>query len=142
MEYAHPNYIRRINAIDPRLWALYNPGGLKARFNTSPFSALPAGYNVLTDADIDLVEGSGAGGSPVVIGSLDTGVDTDHPDFTGKLILGWDWVNGDALPEDDNGHGTHTIGIMVDVIKASGANVKVHVQKVCTPRAAAPHPPS
>ncbi|HYR11238.1 MAG TPA: S8 family serine peptidase, partial [Longimicrobium sp.] len=138
VEYAHPNYIRRINAIDPRLWAFYNPGGLFARFNTSPFNPLPVGYNSLTDADIDMVEGSGAGGSPVVIGSLDTGADTDHPELVGKLILGWDWANGDALPEDDNGHGTHTIGTMVGTtvgvagVSGAGTNVQVHVQKVCT----------
>ena len=144
VEYAHPNYIRRINAIDPRLWAFYNPGGLFARFNTSPYNPLPVSYNSITDADIDMVEGSGAGGSPVVIGSLDTGADTDHPELVGKLILGWDWANGDALPEDDNGHGTHTIGTMVGTtvgvggVSGAGANVQVHVQKVCTAAGSCP----
>ncbi|WP_420126165.1 S8 family peptidase [Longimicrobium sp.] len=144
VEYAHPNYIRRINAISPALWAFYNPGGLKAYFNTSPFSALPSGYWSLTDADIDLVENSGTGGSQVVIGSLDTGADTDHPELVGKLILGWDWANSDALPEDDNGHGTHTIGTMVGTnvgvggLSGAGANVQVHVQKVCTAAGSCP----
>ncbi|HEX6373113.1 MAG TPA: S8 family serine peptidase [Longimicrobium sp.] len=138
VEYAEPNYIRRITAINPALWAFYNPGGLQARFNTSPFNYLPAGYTSITDADQDNIEGIGAGGSEVVIGSLDTGADTDHPEFTGKLILGWDWANGDALPEDDNGHGTHTIGTMVGTtvgvagVTGAGTNVKVYVQKVCT----------
>jgi subtilisin family serine protease len=138
VEYAHPNYIRRINVIDPRLWAFKNPGGLFARFNYSPFNPLPVGYNSITDADIDMVEGSGAGGSPVVIGSLDTGVDTGHLELVGKLILGWDWANSDALPADDNGHGTHTIGTMVGTtvgvggVSGAGANVQVYVQKVCT----------
>lgn len=144
VEYAEPNYIRRINAINPALWAFYNPGGLTAYFNTSPFGALPAGYSSIADADQDNIETIGAGGSQVVIGSLDTGADTDHPELVGKLILGWDWANGDALPEDDNGHGTHTIGTMVGTtvgvagVTGAGTNVQVHVQKVCTSTGSCP----
>jgi subtilisin family serine protease len=139
VEYAEPNYIRHIEG-----WAHYNPGGLTAYFNTSPFAALPAGYASITDADIDAVSGIGSGGSQVVIGSLDTGADTDHPELTGKLILGWDWANSDALPEDDNGHGTHTIGTMVGTttgvagVTGAGTNVKVYVQKVCTAAGSCP----
>ena len=137
VEYAEPNYIRRIDAINPALWAFYNPGGLTAYFNTSPFGPLPAGYASLADADQDNIENIGGGGSQVVIGSLDSGADTDHPELVGKLILGWDWINNDALPEDDNGHGTHTIGTMVGTnvgvagVTGAGSNVRVHVQKVC-----------
>jgi subtilisin family serine protease len=132
VEYAHPNYIRRIQG-----WEHTNPGGLTAYFNTSPYNALPAGYASIADADIDAVAGIGAGGSQVIIGSLDSGVDTGHPELAGKLILGWDWVNNDALPADDNGHGTHTIGSMVGTnvgvagLTGAGTNVQVHVQKVC-----------
>jgi subtilisin family serine protease len=139
VEYAEPNYIRHIEG-----WAHYNAGGLTAYFNTSPFAALPAGYSSITDADIDAVAGIGSGGSQVVIGSLDTGADTDHPELTGKLILGWDWANSDALPEDDNGHGTHTIGTMVGTtvgvagVTGAGTNVKVYVQKVCTAAGSCP----
>jgi subtilisin family serine protease len=138
VEFAEPNYIRRIEAINPALWAFYNPGGLQAQFNTSPFAFLPAGYTSITDADQDNIEGIGGGGTEVVIGSLDTGADTDHPEIAANLILGWDWANGDALPEDDNGHGTHTIGTMVGAtvgvagVTGAGTNVKVYVQKVCT----------
>jgi subtilisin family serine protease len=144
VEYAEPNYIRQINYIDPRLWAFYNPGGLFARFNTSPYSPLPVAYNSIADADIDAIENIAVGGSQVVIASLDTGVDTDHPEFAGKLILGWDWVNGDALPEDANGHGTHTIGTMVGTtvgvagVTGAGTNVKVHVQQVCSATGSCP----
>ncbi|HYW12847.1 MAG TPA: S8 family serine peptidase [Longimicrobium sp.] len=144
VEYAEPNYIRRINAINPALWAFYNPGGRQARFNTSPFNFLPSGYTSITDADQDNIESIAIGGSPVVIGSLDTGADTDHPELVGKLILGWDWANGDALPEDDNGHGTHTIGTMVGTtvgvagVAGAGTNVQVHVQKVCTSTGSCP----
>lgn len=144
VEYAEPNYIRRIDAINPALWAFYNPGGLSANFNTSPFAALPAAYASITDADQDNIEFIGGGGSQVIIGSLDSGADTDHPEIAGNLILGWDWVNGDALPEDDNGHGTHTIGTMVGAtvgvagVTGAGTNVQVYVQKVCNSAGSCP----
>jgi thermitase len=58
------------------------------------------------------------GSSDIVIAVVDTGIDLDHPDLScpGKLTLGWDFVNGDPIPDDDhqtNGfaHGTHVAGI-------------------------------
>lgn len=139
VEYAEPNYIRRVLG-----WEHTNPGGLTAYFNTAPYNPLPASYASLADADIDAVAGIGGGGSQVIIGSLDSGVDVGHPELAGKLILGWDWVNGDALPADDNGHGTHTIGSMVGTnvgvsgITGAGTNVQVHVQKVCNASGSCP----
>jgi serine protease len=141
VEYAEPNYIRQPTAIDPRLWAFYNPGGLNAYFNDPADSRngqpLGATYASLLDADADAIAGIGAGGSPVVISSIDTGVDMDHSEFTGRLIAGRDWFNNDANPEDDEGHGTHTSGTMagttVGVAGVTGAapNVRILVQKVC-----------
>lgn len=50
---------------------------------------------------------------------VDTGVDYTHNDFGGhasfpneKIIGGWDFVNNDADPLDDQGHGTHIAGII------------------------------
>lgn len=51
------------------------------------------------------------GNSGVIIAIIDSGVDLQHPEFSGKLIPGWDFVNKDAIPDDDNGHGTHCAGI-------------------------------
>lgn len=47
----------------------------------------------------------------VIIAIIDTGVDYNHPDLTGKTVAGWDFVNGDNDPMDDQGHGTHCAGI-------------------------------
>lgn len=50
-------------------------------------------------------------GGGVVIAIVDTGVDLDHPDLAPKLVAGIDLVDGDAIPDDPNGHGTHVAGI-------------------------------
>jgi LPXTG-site transpeptidase (sortase) family protein len=50
-------------------------------------------------------------GSPsVTIAFVDTGVDTHHVDLAGKIVPGYDFVNEDNDPQDDNGHGTHVAG--------------------------------
>jgi subtilisin family serine protease len=137
--YAEPNYLRQPTAINPNLWAFYNRGGLNMKFTTgkSKGQSLPSSYASTLDADEDNVEGYAAGGGDVVIGSIDTGVDLDHPELVGRTIAGRDFYNNDNDPSDDEGHGTHTTGTMagttVGVAGVSGAagHVKVYVQKVC-----------
>jgi subtilisin family serine protease len=36
---------------------------------------------------------------------------TDHPEFSGRLVTGYDFVNNDNDPTDDFGHGTNVTGI-------------------------------
>ncbi|MBM4431772.1 MAG: hypothetical protein FJ026_15720 [Chloroflexi bacterium] len=48
----------------------------------------------------------------VSVAVLDTGVDTGHPDLGASLLAGYDFVNNDADPDDDHGHGTHVAGIV------------------------------
>ncbi len=54
-------------------------------------------------------------GQGVVIGHIDTGVDTSHPALSGKFSGHfYDATNSSfSPPYDDVGHGTHTMGIMV-----------------------------
>lgn len=51
------------------------------------------------------------GASWVTIAVIDSGVDYSHPDLAYKVLPGYDFVNGDSDPQDDNGHGTHVAGI-------------------------------
>lgn len=139
--WAEPDYLREPTAIDSRLWAFYNPGGLLIYYTTGRNKNKPVtSFASLEDADEDNVEGYAAGGSAVVIGSIDTGVDFAHPEFlTGQLIAGTDWYSGDTDPSDTDGHGTHTTGTMagrsvgVAGVSGAGGNVRVYVQRVCGP---------
>ena len=64
-----------------------------------PRIGVPAAWNV----------SSGAG---VVVAVVDTGVDASHPDLQGSVLPGYDFVNADADPQDDHGHGTRMSGVI------------------------------
>ncbi|MCO6449246.1 MAG: S8 family serine peptidase, partial [Caldilineales bacterium] len=59
------------------------------------------------------------GSANVIIAVLDTGIDLSHPEFAGRILSGWDYVNDDADPSDDQGHGTHVAGIAAAAINNS-----------------------
>ncbi|MDI6860316.1 MAG: S8 family serine peptidase [Methanocellales archaeon] len=52
-------------------------------------------------------------GTGVKVAIIDTGIDYTHPDLDANYRGGYDFVNDDADPKDDNGHGTHCAGIVV-----------------------------
>ena len=58
----------------------------------------------------------GEDGTGVTVGIIDTGIDTNNPDLTGAVVTGQRFLNqGQDVGvdiEDDNGHGTHTAGII------------------------------
>ncbi|MGB2697722.1 MAG: S8 family serine peptidase [Candidatus Zixiibacteriota bacterium] len=125
--YVEPNYIWHacIVSNDPDfdlLWGMHNTG--------------QTGGTV--DADIDVVDAWNIGtGDSVIIGVIDTGLDTAHVDLRGNIwtnpgeipnnaidddsngyvddIHGWDFVNWDNDPSDDNSHGTHCSGIIAAI---------------------------
>ncbi len=52
------------------------------------------------------------GKDDVIVAVLDTGVQSNHPDITGRLTGGRNIVDTSKTPEDDVGHGTHVAGII------------------------------
>ncbi|MEJ2558050.1 MAG: S8 family serine peptidase, partial [Anaerolineae bacterium] len=92
--YAEPNYIAY--ALD----TIPNDPGYGSQWGLPQIKA-PAAWDITT------------GGSDVTIAVVDTGIDLSHPDLSclGKLASGWDFVNNDATPDDDYGHGSHVAGI-------------------------------
>ena len=110
---AEPNYIRQLLAVpnDPHFGLLW-------------------GLQAASDIDIDAPEAWNLtqGSAGVIVGVLDSGIDYNHPDLApnmwtnpagaGDGLRGWDYVNNDNDPMDDNGHGSHVAG----TIGAQGNN--------------------
>ncbi len=123
IEFAEPNFVVNTEVIpnDPNfgsLWGLHNTGQSGG----------------VADADIDAPEAwdVNTNASTIIVGVIDTGVDWDHPDLaanmwtnTGEIagngidddgngfvddVHGYDFVNNDGNPDDDNSHGTHCAG--------------------------------
>jgi thermitase len=61
-------------------------------------------------ADAGWTQTAGLTGPLVAV--VDSGVDYNHPDLAGKVVKGQDFVNNDADPMDDQGHGTHCAGVI------------------------------
>ena len=126
VEFAEPNFIYKASVVpnDPRfgeLWGLQNTA----------------------DADIDADDAweTQRGSRDVVVAIIDTGVDHTHPDVSANMwrnpgesgagretnrvdddgngfvddVFGWDFVNDDNDPRDDNAHGTHVAGTIAAV---------------------------
>lgn len=51
-------------------------------------------------------------GNGIGVAVMDTGIDYNHPDLTANYKAGYDSINGDDDPMDDEGHGTHVAGII------------------------------
>lgn len=77
----------------------------------------------------------GVAGQEVIVAVIDTGIDTQHPEFAGRLLPGKDFLDNAAMA-DDMGHGTHVAGIIaanVDGVGIQGvtpAQVKILPLKV------------
>ena len=76
------------------------------------------------------------GSSAVTVAVVDSGVQANHPDLVGRVLAGYDFVNNDSDPADDNGHGTAVAGVAAakgnDGIGVAGAAWNVAILPVKT----------
>ncbi len=129
--FAEPNYIVKATAIPNdghfnNLWGLNNIGQAEGT-SGADIGAIDA-WDIQTDS------------SSIICAVIDTGVDYNHEDLSQNIwinldkiadngidddkngfvddVYGWDFVNNDNDPFDDNSHGTHVAG----TISAEGNN--------------------
>ena len=116
---ATPNYLARASG-----WIPPDPGrGRKiGGWQKLQWNFLPeTGVNA-PEAWANLARAGRPGGKGVVVAVLDTGVAyadrgrfRRSPDFSkSRFIRGWDFVEDDPYPNDDNGHGTHVAGTIAE----------------------------
>lgn len=68
------------------------------------------------------VHALGNTGDGIKVAIMDTGIETSHAELVANYnsSCSYDFVNNDAVPSDDNGHGTHVAGIVAAAMNASG----------------------
>ena len=119
--YAEPDYVWQIDRVpdDPqfwRQWGMQNTGQVYR-------DGTPAGTSG-ADGKLPDAWDMSTGSESVLVAVLDTGIDYTHTDLIANIWTGpsgehgYDFVNKDADPMDDHGHGTHCAGI----IGAAGNN--------------------
>ncbi len=94
VEFAEPNYIAG-NEMVP------NDPTYSKQWNLPKVSA-PQAWDIVT-------------GSNIKVAVLDTGLDSNRSEFSGKILSGYDFINNDADPTDDNSHGTSVTGVIAAI---------------------------
>jgi len=74
-------------------------------------------FHVMLEQSVPMVKADafwkgGNTGVGVKVAVIDTGMDASHPMLKGRVVAEKDFVDGDAIAQDDNGHGTHVAGII------------------------------
>ncbi|MFZ4414537.1 MAG: S8 family serine peptidase, partial [Bacteroidales bacterium] len=152
VEYAEPNYIYSIDNMQPvgpvltaeDVAKLQTPKQKSTASAVIPNDPLYGQQWYIPAVKADSVWQQTTGDTTQVIAILDTGVDWNHPDLKNKIwtnpnpatswnmegvmddIRGWDFINNDNNPMDDNSHGTHVAGIA-----AAETNNGIGVAGVC-----------
>jgi subtilisin family serine protease len=156
VEYAEPNYIFSVDDLNPigpvlssaDLVKLQNKSSENTSDGSTPNDPLYSQQWYIPAVKADLVWAQTTGDTSQIIAILDTGIDWKHPDLMNKIwinqseipdnnidddgngliddIRGWDYINNDNNPMDDNSHGTHVAGIA-----AAETNNAIGIAGVC-----------
>jgi serine protease len=143
VEYAAPNYVATASATqeEPTATIPNDPGPITGppgppggwvmkQWNFLPWEGEATPLLPLSPGGIDAVsawkhleEVGHPGASGITVAVLDTGIAyrakgadfRRSPDFTaGQFVKGYDFVDSDQLPLDENGHGTHVAGTIAE----------------------------
>jgi subtilisin family serine protease len=126
---AHGGTVTQQFRIVPAMAARIPAPALAGLQNARGIAAVEADGQVQAHGEYDVVwgvnrvkapvvhSGAWAGATPIPlrgtgirVAVMDTGVDYTHPDLWANYRGGYDFVNNDSEPRDDQGHGTHVSG--------------------------------
>ena len=115
VEYVQPNYKLYPNALPAdanfeEQWGIYNEGQyVNNRQGT-------VGMDIGAIIDGSLVSMP----NQVIVAVIDTGVDASHPDLSGKVLPGYNFVDNNYNTADIDGHGTHIAGTIAAKSDSNG----------------------
>ncbi|MCG2760532.1 MAG: S8 family serine peptidase, partial [Candidatus Delongbacteria bacterium] len=125
VEFANPEYLMYTQAVptDPLYasqWGHNNTAQMKEwkegdTYNHTGTAVGTVGFDARAQAGWDSLQGYG--NSTIIIGIIDSGVDTGHEDIDD--VTGYDFGNGDTNPMDDAtgaGHGTCCAGVAAGIV--------------------------
>ncbi len=87
---------------------------------TAPATSYGSGDWDMAMIRANQVHALGYYGQGTRVAILDSGIDADHPSLSGMILAQVDLVNGDAIAEDTDGHGTGLAGIVAKVAPSAG----------------------
>ncbi|HEY0592212.1 MAG TPA: S8 family serine peptidase, partial [Thermoanaerobaculia bacterium] len=138
VRYVEPDYPRYLYGGRPV------PGPRRTSWTSAVTASAPArSATQSVPYGIDLIRartlwqyGRGAG---IKVGVIDTGIDYNHPDLKSIYKGGKDFINNDADPMDDHGHGTHVAGTIAAANNQIGVvgvapEIDLYALKVLAPK--------
>jgi subtilisin family serine protease len=70
----------------------------------------------------------------IQVAIIDSGINFDHPEFSGRILAGYNYLAPATRPADDFGHGAHVAGLMGATLNNSTGIAGVAPQVIIDPR--------